>query len=113
MLKRDIYLSPLKKVAPEAFSKTENVLEDKNELKTYFCFLKIVNFCWFLVLRFSKIRTSYKHLIQVACKPCFYHYLKNEVFHYGFLQQMWPNLLKKSLMENFIFCAVYFFFQSY
>ena len=31
------------------------------------------------------------------------HCTKNEVFHYGFLQS---HLLKKSTLENFIFCAV-------
>ena len=35
---------------------------------------------------------------------------KNEVFHYGFLNtqltRVWWNLLNKSSMENFIFCAV-------
>ena len=40
---------------------------------------------------------------------------KNEFFHYRFFSkydqirmklQIWSNLLKKSLMENFIFCAV-------
>ena len=52
---------------------------------------------------------------------------KNEVLHYVFFQSMWLNpqklliwsyLLKKPLMENFIFCAVefvefvYFFFNK-
>ena len=32
---------------------------------------------------------------------------KNEVSHLGFLQlRIWSHLLKKALMENFIFCAV-------
>ena len=33
------------------------------------------------------------------------HYTKNEVFNYNFLR-IWSHLLKKSLMKNFIFCAV-------
>ena len=34
-----------------------------------------------------------------------YHYTKNEVFHHGFLLSS-SHLLKKSLIKNFIFCAV-------
>ena len=42
------------------------------------------------------------------------HCTKNEVFHYGFSSKcdqirrklcIWSHLLKKSVMENFIFCA--------
>ena len=46
-----------------------------------------------------------------------WHRTKNEVFQQGFFQLMWPNLrswshlLKKSLIENFSFCAVWRFTQ--
>ena len=55
------------------------------------------------------------HGIVNADLPSLTHYPQNEVFHEGFLQQMrpnrrklrvWSHLLKKSFMENFIFCAV-------
>ena len=66
--------------------------------------LKVINFVFK-----SKVR---KHI--GFSKTYIYHCTKNEVFHKDFFSKcdhlqfpaIWSHLLKKSLMENFIFCAV-------
>ena len=71
----------------------------------------------------GKLTKKYdKELVNVLCFYGHYfvrklrrHFTKNEVFHFHFFSkceqihsflQIWSHLLKKSLMENFIFCAV-------
>ena len=70
----------------------------------------------FLIILVISFKMSWgpKHkMLKLAIKGIWkkQDFFKKGFFKKGFLQLMWPNpqfphLLKKSLMENFIFCAV-------
>ena len=59
---------------------------------------------------FNILENLQEHWPKTYTSGISWHCTKNEVFHAGFLQQMWlqiwSKLLKKSIMENSIFCGV-------
>ena len=68
-----------------------------NPLHTSFVQIEI---CFYDIFTWLSQVTRFMRYTQIT------HSTKTKVFLQGFVQKMWPNLNVKSLIENFIYCAV-------